>query len=156
MKRSKQLETLSFEHHDGLVVANRVKRGLEKQANTAEMVAYVLHIWDTLLVEHFAQEEATLLEVLERTPEARERKERMLKEHQEFAGIVEKLREGVDIEQNLTEFAELLNNHIRFEERELFPLVEELATEEELEKIGRYLHEKHVPGEKDWGPAFWA
>ena len=155
MKRSQQLETLSFEHHDGLVVANRVKRGLEKNAELEQMVNYVQHIWDSLLVEHFAQEEATLTDILKRTPQGNQLLERMLNEHQQFSQLVEELRTGQSVREALKEFANLLTSHIRFEERELFPLVEKEATSEELEKIGQYLHEKHVPGDKDWGPEFW-
>ncbi len=156
MKRDKNLETLSWEHHDGLVVALRVKKGLERAADHGEIARYVLHIWDTLLVGHFRQEEATLVEPLQKSEEGRQLAERFLREHEQFRDLVEKVRrEETDLNHHLEAFAELLTNHIRFEEKEVFPAVERQATPEELRNIGTYLKKQHVPGNKEWPVEFW-
>ncbi len=156
MKRDKNLETLSWEHHDGLVVALRIKKGLERQADPDEMIKYVLHIWENLLVGHFRREETALVELLRRTEKGKHLADRLLQEHELFRRIIgEFRRHGSEVSGSLQDFAELLSVHIRFEEKEVFPAVEQQASPEELQKIGAYLKEQHVLGDKDWPVEFW-
>ena len=52
MKRDKNLETLSWEHHDALVSASRLKRGVEKKADVSHMRDFLLYVWENDLPHH--------------------------------------------------------------------------------------------------------
>jgi len=156
MKRHQSLETLSFEHHDALVVALRLKKGLAKNASLQTMADYALSLYRHHLIHHFDQEEQTLVEPLKPHKEARLLVQRMLNEHKRFAGLAGKLKaDEKEKKAALKEFAELLNDHVRFEERELFTAAENLLSAEQLASISVYLHRAHVAIDKNWPVAFW-
>jgi hemerythrin-like domain-containing protein len=59
-------------------------------------------------------------------------------------------------ESALMSFAALLEEHIRFEERILFPYLEKLIPREELDEIGRQLEQDHVNKVcLTWTDEFW-
>ena len=60
MKRNSNLQTLSWEHHDGLVLAFRIERGLRKNSDPGLIRSYLLHAWEKDLTHHFWQEEEIL------------------------------------------------------------------------------------------------
>lgn len=156
MKRSKALETLSWEHHDGLVVSLRVKKGLEKGTDPVTLQNYALHIAEPGLVNHFRQEEEALFPHLAKIAGGEELVERTLKEHAEMVETVTKMKNPGDrLVQILKTFSEMLNDHIRFEERELFPFIEDHFPEVRMQEIDAYLHKNYRALGKDWGPEFW-
>jgi len=69
----------------------------------------------------------------------------MLDEHKKLEGLYLKLTQNPENwntqqqREKLNLFGELLDLHIRFEERELFPMIEENLSEEELKKLGEKL-----------------
>ena len=146
MKRSKELETLSWEHHDGLVIAARIKNDLKKEAEPVHLIPYITDIYTNYLRHHFKQEEESFLTPLKVFPEAKELLNRMLDEHTQFAEIFAQI-DPLDSEvfKPVGRFGELLHDHIRFEERQLFPLVEKLLSPEQLSAIERYLRREHKP-----------
>lgn len=154
MKRNPNLVNLSKEHHDGLVVALRVKKAIDKQDDAKPVLAYVLHQWPTLQ-HHFSQEEENFLNqdnINQNHPAILQ----MLEEHQQFAQLIKKLTQGSNqLNQDLLAFAALLKNHIRFEERVLFPYVEEALSAEALLAIGKNLDLTHQMLDVDWGFVFW-
>ncbi len=114
MKRDKNLVNLSSEHHDGLVIALRIKKALDKTDNYPLIINYLKHLWSSLK-NHFSQEEDNFLQ----SPNINNENElikRMLDEHNRFEELVNKLSpESATLKDDLKEFAELLNDHIRFE-----------------------------------------
>ena len=156
MKRHSSLETLSFEHHDALVIALRLKKGLNKDIDLKPAAEYALSVYKKHLRHHFEQEEQTLRDPLLAKPEAEADVRRMLDEHERFAELAEFIELGKgDLKKNLQEFAELLESHVRFEERVLFPLAEKLIPEDQLNEISEYLHREHRAIDKDWPVEFW-
>jgi hemerythrin-like domain-containing protein len=106
MKRDQRLRQLSSEHHNALVLARKLRRGQPVELPTA---------FEAELAPHFALEERVLLPALARTGRE-DLATRTLCEHDAMrAALSEPQR-----------FAELLEAHVRFEERELFPTCEEL------------------------------
>ncbi len=146
MKRSKELETLSWEHHDGLVIAARIKNDLKKEAEPTHLIPYITDIYTNYLRHHFKQEEDSFLTPVKPFSEADILIKRMLDEHQQFAEIFAQI-DPLDSEVfvYVGRFGELLHDHIRFEERQLFPLIEELLSAEQLKEIERYLRREHKP-----------
>ena len=155
MKRNKNLRTLSWEHHDGLVVAFRLQQGLKKGVKIPEMARYILHIWKNTLQLHFQREENAITPNLENKRDGKPLVKQMMGEHKTFKNLITMIKVDKVSRNSIDEFAKLLNHHIRFEERELFPELERLATKEEMAKIGLFLGQHHHRACNDWQPRFW-
>lgn len=156
MKRIKELETLSWEHHDGLVVAFRLQKGLQNKADLQIMKNYLLETWENALTHHFWQEEETLVTTLQNNSAGRDLLKQMKEQHTFFHNLIEKLRKQQgDVGEMLASFADRLNSHIRFEERQLFPFIEQNASQQELRLIGFFLHSHHRKDNKKCTPQFW-
>ncbi len=169
MKRNPNLVNLSSEHHDGLVIALRIKKAISKlddldlpckqglpfsNGRQGLVLAYALHAWPTLK-HHFAQEEENFLS-FPQIERSHPHVARMLDEHQQFEQIVNRLSlDSNELKKDLLAFSELLKNHIRFEERILFPYIEDVLSDEELLQIGEQLAETHQAFHVDWGESFW-
>ena len=106
MKRDPRLHALSSEHHQALVLARRARRGESVVGQLKELEA------------HFAIEERVLLPALARAGRA-DLAARTVDEHAD-------IRHSVN---DPVRFGELLEAHVRFEERELFPICEALIPE---------------------------
>lgn len=136
MKRSEALKPLSREHHHTLFVTKEVKDADQSGAEKARSA--LVDLWRTENALHFRIEEEVLLpgsglEGPDRDPEVA----RMLADHLEIRRRMARLAleadDGteVDLEQ-LKDLAGFMRDHVRFEERELFPRVEREMTEEAL------------------------
>ncbi len=157
MKRSKYLETLSWEHHNGLVLSYRLKKGMELNVPIEELKNYLLYLWTNSVSHHFKHEEQHLAVMNEKIKD-RELLDRMLKEHREFYRLIESLSGETDDNNKkklIEEFTANLEAHIRFEERELFPFIEQHFPESKLASIGRILHKYHKPVDMSWENEFW-
>jgi hemerythrin-like domain-containing protein len=153
MKRTEHLEPLSHDHYAGLHVAMRLRKGLAKGAAADEMATFIVHFWDAYLVNHFRQEEELLVEPLQRTGGA-ELSARMTREHGQLLSLVDGMRETPG-NALIEKFAALLPEHIRFEERELFPYLEEHLDAPTLAAIGNQLQAEHVDPDLSWPVEFW-
>ncbi len=156
MKRHRALETLSFEHHDALVVALRIKKGLKKAANLSTIAAYALAVFNNHLAHHFEQEETALGPHLKHNPKTAEAYAQMENEHTLIRQQIQSIKQANDqLQQHLQTFANQLEQHIRFEERVLFKLAEEHLNHQALQTIEQFLHKHHQPINKDWEIQFW-
>jgi len=134
MKRSPELAPLSHDHHVALEHALRLRRASEADA-AAIVAAFLAFLVDDGRA-HFAQEEALLAPAV--PVDRAELLERMLVEHEEIlrrAATLGARPEAVAAR----ELGELLSRHVRFEERELFPLLESRVPARRLLEIGRDL-----------------
>ena len=158
MKRSKYLTPLSWEHHSALVNASRIKRGLALKADTAILQEFMEYLWKTDLQPHFQREEDAFLPQKDWQQVAEDLRSHMLNDHKEFARLAEQISKTTAVGKKteaMERFADLLTSHVRFEERQLFPAIEDAFDEDALIAIGAQLKERHVPGCIHWQPAFW-
>lgn len=119
MKRSPGLRTLSSEHHTALVLARRAARAATGGDWTTTWNE-VAHYFVAELEPHFRLEEELLLPALVQTGETL-LVERTLAEHVQLRSLVyDRPRDAA----TLLAFAELLQAHVRFEERELFVIAQ--------------------------------
>jgi hemerythrin-like domain-containing protein len=134
MKRSPELAPLSRDHHVALEHAVRLRRACED--DVAAIVCGFLAFLMGPGRAHFAQEEALLAPAV---PSARaELARRMLAEHREIL----RRAEGLGHDPGVTDarrLGELLSRHVRFEERELFPMLEAQLPAERMRDIARAL-----------------
>jgi hypothetical protein len=147
MKRSAALTPLSHQHHQGLFAALQLKRAAPE--TVAEARGAFLDFYAREGARHFRAEEDLLLPAYARhaAPDAPEIV-RVLTEH------VDLRRRGQDVEAAtdpdpavLRELGERLEAHIRFEERELFPMIEAALPDDELERLGAAFARAEAAGE---------
>ena len=132
MKRHPGLQRLSREHHVALVLAKRARRLGSGTAAAARFIAEVAQAYSTELEPHFLAEESGLLAALAVAGQAA-LAERTLAEHRTLRALVRRLAAGDGA--CLHRFGELLEAHVRFEERELFPRAESILPPEALAGI---------------------
>ena len=154
MKRNEHLRPLSLNHYDGLIAARRLQKGLDNNADTAVMCEYAMELWETQLKPHCLREEEHLIPELDRLF-ATAMKDRLLGDHQEIQTLVYRIKRGDNPQFHLSKLSSLLNRHIRFEERKLFPFLERQLGDERLGRIGQYLNEHHSNADHNWSPPFW-
>ena len=151
IKRSEQLAPLSREHHEGLLFAWKIIRGMENKTPMDVMRKYTLWYWKHHIKPHFFHEEKILVPYL---PTGHPLAVKMMEEHDQIRELVL----GLDYEPDkraLVILTDLLNRHIRFEERELFAYLEEHLSAEQLNTIYKQLEKNPVHFEEEWKDEFW-
>ena len=148
MKRSRELRPLSSEHHQALLVAFQLKKGLAGHAESAGaprdlpgLLGLARRTEENVLRAHAKAEEELLGEYLPAADMARLRAE-----HAEMRRLVDAARTAKtnDLRAQLGQFADLLERHVRWEERELFPYAEDHVDAEALADIGGELERRLV------------
>lgn len=132
MKRSEELAPLSRDHHQALFVALQLKRGIP--GSEAAFLGFI----EGHGREHFRIEEEIVLPVwLAADSKADGRlAARIAAEHLEIRSCARRLRAGSFTDEARIELGVLLGHHIRFEERELFPLIEAGLGADRLAALG--------------------
>jgi hypothetical protein len=142
VKRTEALTPLSHDHHQALFVALALKRAEDLGAGGA-FAEFIVGKGE----EHFREEESILLPAwVAADPQAdKAMAGRVLSEHVELRAAGRRLAaDGLDVEA-LRRLGALLEAHVRFEERELFPLIESRLDERSLRALGEELAGVH-PG----------
>jgi hypothetical protein len=148
MKRSRELKPLSSEHHQALLVAFQLKNGLAGHGESvgapkdlAGLAGLAQRFGEKLLASHARAEEDLLGVAIGAADLARLRAE-----HAELFRLLDASRTAAppDLRKHLGVFADLLERHVRWEERELFPAAEAQADGPTLARIGGELEERLV------------
>jgi hemerythrin-like domain-containing protein len=148
MKRSRELRPLSAEHHQALLVAFQLKKSLEGHPEAAGapkdlpgLLSLARRFEEKVFSAHARAEEELLGQHL-----APADLKRLRSEHVELHRLVELARHAqpADLRSGLGAFADLLERHIRWEERELFAYAEEHLDHEALVAIGGELEKRLV------------
>jgi hemerythrin-like domain-containing protein len=139
-KRSRELKPLTSEHEQALLLAFQIKKGLAgtpEAAGAPRDVAGLLAIANrydlSVMSTHLRAEEELLSSYLPSADVAR-----LAGEHAEMRALLTsaKTASGGDLRNTLLRFADLLERHIRWEERELFPACEAAMGEAALAALG--------------------
>lgn len=130
MKRRNALLQLSREHHQALVLTLRIAKATEADAISA-LIKSVPNIFAAELEPHFQEEEASLLPRLAAAGETTI-VQRTLAEHRELRGLMARVALGDG--EALRQFGIALQEHVRFEERQLFPITEDVLDPAFLDK----------------------
>ncbi len=147
MKRHKSLFPLSHDHQHGLALALKLKYSKQPLSSSLKEEVRILRNelidkFENDLKKHFSLEETYLVPLFPQNDLIG----RMLDDHkklEEFYVKIYKKTEKWSFRQfrvKLNSFGDLLEQHIRFEERELFPMIEESLTEEQLKILGEKLN----------------
>lgn len=143
MKRHAALHQLSSDHHRALVLARRLGRlDSELRAGAEEL----LTLWRTEVGPHFVAEEERLLPLFARysTPDHPLICE-TLRQHVLMRSLLDEIAEGLAANGVLDltvvhALGDALREHVRFEENELFPAVEAVLPEAQLQRLQLYLN----------------
>jgi hemerythrin-like domain-containing protein len=132
VKRAEALQPLSREHHQALHMAKRLR-----DQPPEEVVDDFTLFWKDQGIEHFRLEEEVLVPA-SGLPDDHEMVRRLMREHREITAMAEAVGPGSKNE-SIRLLGEALTAHVRFEERELFPLIESTLDESELSALASRL-----------------
>jgi hemerythrin-like domain-containing protein len=135
LKRREELQALSEDHHNALVIALRCRRlaAGNFDVDRAKFWASVLEFYALQIVPHFEVEETYLLPALRALGET-EMAERILDEHERLRAMIS---DAVPDDAALDSFGQLLDDHIRYEERIVFEATQDRMAPECLAEIRR-------------------
>jgi len=140
MKRNPALYTLSHDHHQGLILAQQLKKGAPQYkgmpSTLEDKKEYTLSFYKTELVKHFQDEEEILFPAVKNKNDELDRKiAEIISEHRKMESLIKDLEKTDQLQNVLDELGWLLEKHIRKEERDVFMEIENVLTEEELQVI---------------------
>lgn len=143
IERHESLKPLSRHHMIALLLALNLRRvGTDKSKLTSkEMQVKLKEFWLPQGQEHFREEEEILVTAFAQhanvdIPEVQE----MLMEHVKIRALIDTILKMDEIDISVMhELGELLDLHIRKEERVLFPMIEKALPEEVLQEMAPYL-----------------
>ncbi len=147
IKRHEAIQPLSREHHQGLLLCWKIRKGFETGVEPQRIKNYTDWFWENQLQEHFRIEEKYVFPVLGAENNL---VKQALKEHEHLASL---FRQNTEISLALETIQNDLEGHIRFEERVLFNKIQEEASAEELQHIQEH-HEKEISCGV-WEDEFW-
>lgn len=140
-RRHESLVPLTHDHHHVLAQARRLKdvSKLETDTDRRNLVNDFLNFYFGRVIRHFHEEEELFFASVVDEERARDLVTRAVLEHLRLHALVRSARRQLSTGESdpglLTEISELLTEHVRFEEDQLFPLIEELIPEEELNDL---------------------
>jgi iron-sulfur cluster repair protein YtfE (RIC family) len=139
MKRHEALAPLSREHHGALLLAQLLKKDAPAYKGLpglpGEKLIYAVNFYKANLQQHFIKEEELLLKVKQYHPEIEKLTTEIINEHRQLTHLFNKLDRENNSIGSLDELGNILENHIRKEERVLFPLIQQYCPEEILGTI---------------------
>jgi iron-sulfur cluster repair protein YtfE (RIC family) len=141
--RHPSLVALSHDHHHGLALALRCRKQALGQlkpmgvAGLRERAQEFVDFYRADLIKHFRAEETVLFPLMRETAAANATLlDELIKQHQEITNAIAPLEAGLGLSKLLFDIGDLLERHIRKEERELFPLFESQIEPTNAERIG--------------------
>ncbi len=147
IKRHTALQPISREHHHGLLLSWKIREGLNRDIKPARIKKFTDWFWENHLQQHFEFEEKYIFPIL---GEDNKMVKRAIKEHRRLKRF---FTSSDRIAINLSLIEEELVAHIRFEERELFNFIQEVADKDQLALI-ELTHQK-IPNPEAWEDEFW-
>src|SRR5690606_38613911 len=118
-------------HHHALVMALRIRRELPaaNEDEAGQLYSDLLRFWSAGLLNHFEAENGCMLARLaKREDVGLAQAGRLQREHREMIDLVEEMRGAAGMPERrdaLTRFGSQLEDHIRWEERELFEWIQQ-------------------------------
>jgi iron-sulfur cluster repair protein YtfE (RIC family) len=141
--RHPSLIPLSHDHHHALALALRCRKQALGQIKPTglnglrERATEVRGFYASNLVPHFRAEEEVLFPLLRSlVPESRSLIDQLMQDHEQIRSAMVRLEGGSQLGKMLFDVGDLLETHVRKEERELFPLFEKHASEKEAQTAG--------------------
>jgi hemerythrin-like domain-containing protein len=147
IKRIEPLIPLSREHHHGLLLCWKIKKGISKGISLERIKAYTDWFYQNHLLPHFEVEEKYVFPILGTENEF---VQHAIDDHRRLSILFSGVE---DIKDSLEGIQTELQKHIRFEERILFNEIQNAATEDQLRIVSQvHQEEKFIDNLTD---VFW-
>jgi len=141
--RHPSLVLLSHDHHHGLALALRCRKqslGQIKPMGTEGLRARAqefLTFYRDNLVVHFKAEEELLFPLMrEQVASCADMLDLLMRDHEQICRAMPQLEAGTGLAKLIFDLGDLLERHIRKEERELFPLFEARVDAAQADAVG--------------------
>lgn len=140
-KRHDSLIPLSHDHHHALAQARRLAEAasMSDESDRRRATDDFINFYLGSLLRHFREEEELFFAPLVDHEEAQPLVMQALAEHLRVHARVRRLKrdlvDGKAEPTQMTELSTLLSAHVRFEERDVLPLVEQLLSDDELRDL---------------------
>ena len=155
MKRSESLQPLSRQHHDELLSCLLIKKGVNKKADVKVLADFTNLFWKDDFIKHIKAEEEILIPFLVKH-RFENRFINMLKtDHIMINAVLDRLNTFDRRHKTFEIFADLVEQHIRFEERVVFEKIQEQLSEKDMTELGRQLHNIQYRKCTDYPVKFW-
>ena len=157
MKRHAALADLARDHFQALRCAQIIGKA-RSQSEMIKAAGTLLELWRDELIYHFREEEEALLPILSRCGPLMENAYalRMLGDHAYLRDGLRRLQARLDNDEDfsglLRELGIRLQEHARFEDREMFGYLEETLSEEELREVAAISHQLRALWGRPVGP----
>lgn len=152
IKRHQAMVSFSKDHHFGLLLVWKIRQGLQKAVAPERIASYVQFFFEADLNKHFSDEEQLLFSRLAATDVLRAQAEQ---EHAVIYQLVKDSGQQPTDTALLTQLADALEQHIRFEERSLFNHLQQHIPEAELLEIENRISNNSKEIEEQWKDPFW-
>lgn len=146
-KRQEALLPLSRDHHHALSQARRLKLAAASDDRAVRIRAAddFINFYLGRALHHFREEEELFFPPAIEHEEIRSMVTRAVLEHLDVHRLVGLLKrdlvKAAVTPELMTEISEVLRLHVRFEEDELFPLIEKLVSPERLDEVAAHRRE---------------
>jgi len=151
IKRSEYLKPLSREHHYSLLFGWKLRQGISHGISAARMVNYVRYFELHMLIPHFKEEETCLFIYSDSSDVGQ-----ALDDHRHILALIATMKAQPENTRysDLEALAALVDRHVRFEERQLFPYFEQNLTQAQLEAVAAKIKDGPAVAD-DYEDLFW-
>ena len=151
IKRHENIAKLSRDHHASLMFCWKIRQGIKLDVSTERMVRYIQYFERQHFIPHFHEEEQILFAPLKDS-----KVQKAIDDHVIILRAVNEISfSGKENQQKeLSKLADLVDEHVRYEERILFPYLEQKLSGEQLEKIGKGISDEAI--KDNYEDEFWA
>jgi hemerythrin-like domain-containing protein len=153
IKRNENILKLSKEHHFSLLFCWKIRQGLKNETTTNRIIQYVQYFSTHFLMPHFREEEDFLFALLDDA-----KVEKATEHHKVINSLIAELSNNNEINSRelLQKIAGMVDDHIHYEERELFPYLEKKLSDDQLEAVGKQLMDENtLSGKDEYQDEFW-
>lgn len=152
IRRHAAIVSFSKDHHFGLLLVWKIRQGLHKSVDANRISRYVQFFFKEDLGKHFKEEEELLFRWLPAGDVLRGQAEA---DHRAIRGLVAAIEIDQEETTLLIQLADRLEQHIRFEERELFNHLQTRIPEEDLELAAGRVSGISRSLDDAWEDKFW-
>lgn len=146
IKRNESLKNVSRDHHFGLLFCWKLRTGL-KNTELDRVKRYADHFYTQHLVPHFKLEEKYIFPLL---GEESTLVQTAMDDHRKLSQLFQDTENTMI---SLIQIGEILEKHIRFEERVMFKELQRLVPEDKLiAALGTHIEK---PEDDNWEDKFW-
>jgi len=130
------MEKISKDHHASLLFCWKLRQGIKYHVAVGRLVQYVQYFWANHFSTHFKEEEEFLFKPLKD-----EVVQKAINDHQKIKTFIDQATIAETGNNDLlVQLVELVDQHVRYEERILFPHLEKKLSGEQLETIGKRIN----------------